>query len=185
MLALLLATAIGSAINQTVLDILASPAIYAHATEKPTSIGQETAQIMLLECNESVVANQGGVYPDQIVSLLSHGLHIKNATVISDLAKFVQGCPRIGMGPAVVTFQQAFVSSFFLEYNAVMVTCDSLWWHAQIASYAAPPDPPPGIQRYEQLIYGSNSTTALEDTLLMLTAFAVGHQTGALPHPPP
>jgi len=172
-------------INATVLAILHDPVTQHNAHLPPTTLGQETAQVLLLECNETVVAQQVGVYPDTVAALLTKTLQLKNATVIAGLEAYGSACPREGDGLYALTVQRGFVDDFLLDYTFAVVTCNSVWYLTSWAT-ASPTSSAAAVSwRYELLVNGSRAATPIYDTLLVYSAFGVGHATGALPRPPP
>lgn len=173
-----------SSINATVLNILGSAELARSARAPPRTFGEQTAQIMLAELNETVVAAQLGTYADDIARQLNRTLGIRNQTAIAELAAFGAACPRSGMGSTVMTLQQVFVADILLAYTGVMVTCDSIWYHTTLGSATAGAAAL-GTKRFEQVVTGAQSTSTMMDALLLLTAYAAGRQTGIIPMPPP
>lgn len=185
LLGTLLAVAAGpSAINRTALGILHDPTINAVAHAPPRTFADQTAQIMLAELNETAVATQAGVYPDDLGGFFARYFGVKNATVLAALTRFGKACPRGGMGNRTLTLQQALVYDIALVHTGTMVTCDSIWVTGSLGDAADDGLLP--SQRLEVLTEGVNSTgsTAL-DALLLLTVYGIARQTGLLPPAPP
>lgn len=183
--------------NATIQTVLQNKDMLRNAHMRPSSIAQETAQLMLLELNETTVSNQFGTYPDALSTILQTRFGLMNASSIQQVKMFGAACPRGGPGNmTALIYQHIFGMSEALMYLGVMITCNSIYWHLSFGStihsenlyseisHSENPHSNDLIQ-VDRVIVNATSTGPVSDPLALLTAVAVGRYTGLFPKPPP
>lgn len=169
--------------NGTVKELLSNRQMTKHSTEVPQSIGQETAQLMLKELNETTVADQFGVYPDSLARNVEERFGLANDTAIALITQFGSRCPRVGPGTSTaLVYQHVVGPSEALVYLGAIITCDAIYWHLSFGGKIR--NASTELVHIDRIVVNATSTGSLSDPLAQLTAVAVARNTGILPVSP-